>query len=75
MLNFNYAGGLATYELYSQYVELAARMFGGFVNYTFNPATKQLRIVRDPRATGEEILLWTYNARPEVQLLTAYESS
>jgi len=70
MLNFNYAGGLATYEMYSQYVELAARMFGGFMNYNFNPATKKLQLIRDPRATGEEILLWTYNEKPEVQLLS-----
>lgn len=75
MLNFNYSGGLATYELYSQYVELAAKMFGGFINYSFNPATHQLRIIRDPRATGEEILLWTYNTRPEIQLLSDPQTS
>jgi hypothetical protein len=75
LLNYNYAGGLASYDFYTQYVELAARMFGGFVNYTFNPATKQLQIVRDPRGKGETILLWTYNLRPEIQLLTDYSTS
>jgi hypothetical protein len=40
LLNYNYAGGLATYDFYAQYVELAARMFGGYVIYTFNPVTK-----------------------------------
>lgn len=69
LLNYNYAGGLASYDFYTQYVEQAARMFGGYVNYTFNPATKQLQIVRDPRGEGEVFLLWTYNLRPEIQLL------
>jgi hypothetical protein len=69
LLNYNYAGGLASYDFYTQYVEQAARMFGGYVNYTFNPATKQLQIVRDPRGEGEVFLLWTYNLRPEIQVL------
>jgi hypothetical protein len=72
LLNYNYAGGLATYDFYTQYVEQAARMFGGYVNYTFNPATKQLQIVRNPRGEGELFLLWTFNLRPEIQLLSDY---
>lgn len=69
LLNYNYAGGLATYDFYAQYIELAARMFGGYVIYTFNPVTKQLRIVRDPKATGEQILIWADIIRPEAELL------
>ena len=46
LLNYNQAGGLATYDFYTQYVELAARMFGGYVNYTFNPVTKQIQLIR-----------------------------
>ena len=75
LLNYNYAGGLATYDFYTQYVEQAARMFGGFVNYTFNPATKQLQIVRNPRGEGEVFLLWTFNLRPEIQILSDYMTS
>ena len=75
LLNFTYAGGLATYEMYTQYVELAMRMFGGFMNYTFNPVTKELKIVRDPKSTGEAVLLWTFNAKPEVTLLSDYQTS
>jgi hypothetical protein len=75
LLNYNQAGGLATYDFYTQYVELAARMFGGFVNYTFNPVTKQLQLIRDPRGSGETILIWAYNLRPEIQLLTDYSVS
>ena len=69
LLNFNYQGGLATYDFYQQYVELAARMFGGYVNYTFNPVTKKLQLIRDPKGTGEVVLLWTYNMKPEITLL------
>ena len=75
LLNFNQSGGLATYDFYTQYVELAARMFGGYINYTFNPVTKRLQIIREPRGTGEEVLLWTYNLRPEINLLSDYQIS
>ena len=70
ILNFNASGGLATYDFYNQYVELAARMFGGYINYTFNPVTKKIQLVRDPRDSGEVVLLWTYNLRPEITLLS-----
>ena len=73
LINFNQSGGLATYDFYSQYVELAARMFGGFLNYTWNPVTKKLQIIRDPKATGEHVLLWTYNLKPEVNLLQDFQ--
>lgn len=69
LLNYNYSGGLATYDLYSGYVELAARMFGGYVIYTFNPVTKEIKFVRDFKGSGEQILLWTDNLKPEIMLL------
>lgn len=75
LMNFNTAGGLATYDFYSQYVELAAKMFGGFMNYTFNPVTKKLQLIRDPKGTGENVLLWTWQLKPEIQLLSDYQSS
>jgi hypothetical protein len=75
LMNFNVAGGLATYDFYSQYVELAARMFGGFMNYTWNPVTKKLQLIRDPKNSGENVLLWTWQLKPEVQLLQDYQIS
>lgn len=75
LLNFNYQGGLATYDFYQQYVELAARMFGGYINYTFNPVTKKLQLIRDPKGTGEVVLLWTYNLKPEITLLADMQIS
>lgn len=69
LLNYNYAGGLATYDFYAGYIELAARMFGGYVIFTFNPVTKQIRLVRDPKGSGEKILIWADMQKPEETLL------
>jgi hypothetical protein len=69
LLNYNYAGGLATYDFYAGYIELAARMFGGYVIYTFNPVTKQIRLVRNIKGSGEQILVWADVQRPESELL------
>jgi hypothetical protein len=73
LMNFNVAGGLATYDFYSQYVELAGRMFGAYMNYTWNPVTKKLQLIRDPKGTGENVLLWTYNLKPEINLLSDFQ--
>jgi hypothetical protein len=75
LMNFNVSGGLATYDFYSQYVELAARMFGGYINFTWNPVTKKLQLVRDPKGSGENVLLWTYNLKPEFHLLSDFQIS
>jgi len=75
LMNYNVAGGLATYDFYSQYVELSAKMFGGYLNYTFNPVTKKLQLIRRPRGSGENVLLWTYNLKPEITLLQDYQIS
>lgn len=69
LLNYNYAGGLATYDLYAGYVELSARMFGGYVIYTFNPVTKELKLVRDIKGSGEQILIWGDMQKSELVLL------
>lgn len=73
LMNFNVAGGLASYDFYSQYVELAGRMFGAYMNYTWNPVTKKLQLIRDPKGTGEAVLLWVYQLKPEIQLLADYQ--
>ncbi len=69
LLNYNYTGGMATYDFYAGYVELAARMFGGYVIYTFDPVTKVLRLVRDFKGSGERILIWADVQRTEEVLL------
>jgi hypothetical protein len=69
LLNYNHSGGLATYDFYAGYVELTARMFGGYFVFTFNPVTKSLRLVRNVKGTGEQILIWADIQRPELELL------
>jgi hypothetical protein len=69
LLNYNYTGGMATYDFYAGYVELAARMFGGYLTYTFNPVTKLLKVTRDFKGSGERILIWADIQRPEVELI------
>jgi hypothetical protein len=57
-------GGLATYDLFSQYQEVVGRLFGLYLNYKFEPVSKKLTIMRKP-TSPETILLWMYNERPE----------
>ena len=75
MLQYDRQGGMATYDFYAQKLELANRMFGGFMTYTFNPTSKRLSIVRNVHGTGEIVLLWCYNLKPEIQLLTELQTS
>lgn len=70
LLNYSYAGGLATYDFYSQFVELSARMFGGHLIFTFNPTTKEIQFVRTFKGSGERVLLWVDNLKPEITLLS-----
>lgn len=69
MIQSGRVGGLATYFMYSSYLEEAARMFGGFLNFNFNTVTKKLTIMRRPRANAETVLLWTHNYKPDFTLL------
>ncbi len=66
-------GGLLTYELFAQQQELVGRMFGSFIEFVWNPATRKLTLLQRPRA-GEDILLFCYNYRPDSELLTDYLS-
>tara|TARA_B110000977_G_C11050875_1_gene482254 strand:+ start:1336 stop:2097 length:762 start_codon:yes stop_codon:yes gene_type:complete len=72
MLMSGRVGGMLSYELYAGYQELAMKMFGGYINFTFNPGSKRLSIVRKmPAGSGPEtVVLWTQNYKPEVDLLT-----
>ena len=66
-------GGLASYELFAQRQELVGRMFGSYIEFTWNGTTKLLTILQRPRA-NEEVLLWCYNYRPDSQLLDDYRA-
>jgi len=63
-----YTAGLLTYELFNDYIKLAGRMFGAYIQFTFNNVTKKLQIIRKPTG-GEPVLLWVYKKRSEDELL------
>ena len=76
MLTAGRVGGLVNYELFVSYQKLAMTMFGGYMNYTFNPVTKKLTVVRKmpyqganpPLDQQESVLLWIYNVKPDQML-------
>jgi len=73
MLVAGRVGGLTNYELFVDYQKLAMKMFGGFMNFTFNPVTKKLIVVRKMPWQGanpdisqqESVLLWVFNQKPD----------
>lgn len=81
MLVAGRVGGLANYELFVDYQKQAMKMFGGYMNYTWNKATHKLTIIRKIpyQSTGaattedaEACLLWIYNHKPDWELLNDY---
>lgn len=46
MLVAGRVGGLVNYELFTQYQELAMKMFGGHIDFTWNPSTRKLTLIR-----------------------------
>lgn len=77
MLVAGRVGGLSNYELFVDYQKLAMKMFGGFMNFTFNKVTKKLTVVRKMPNQGqhysqdydESVLLHIDNYKPDVMLL------
>ena len=71
LLSSSNMGGLATYDMFSQYQELVGRMFGSFIEFKWNSTTKQLVMLQRPRA-DETLMMLCYNYRPDSQLLDDY---
>lgn len=71
LLSSSNMGGLATYDMFSQYQELVGRMFGSFIEFKWNSNTKKLTLLQRPRAE-ETLLLYCYNYRPDEQILNDY---
>ena len=74
LLSSSNMGGLATYDMFSQYQELVGRMFGSFIEFKWNTTSKKLTLLQRPR-TDETLLLYCYNYRPDSELLTDYLAS
>ena len=69
LLNYNYAGGLATYDMFAGYQKLVGKMFGSFIEFKWKPTSHILTILQRPFAQGEQILIQSYNYRPDFVLL------
>jgi len=69
LLSSTQMGGLSTYYAFAGYQELVGRMFGSFINFKYEPVSKKLTIMQRPR-TDEQILMQTYNYRPDFNLLS-----
>ena len=69
LLSSTNMGGMATYELFSQYQELIGKMFGAFINYTWNPQSHKLVIHQRPRGE-EQVMLQVFNTKPDVSIIT-----
>lgn len=68
LLSSSNMGGLATYYAFASYQKQVGKMFGSYIQFTWNPATKKLTIMQRPR--GEEtVLLWLYNHKPDFVIL------
>jgi hypothetical protein len=63
------AGGLATYYAFASYQELVGKMFGSFIQFHYDNATKTLTITQRPRIDTERVLLHTDNYRPDITLM------
>ena len=62
-------GGLVTFDLNTSYLKTAGKMFGMYMNYSFNPNTHKLVLVENPRSDNEVILLHSYVMRPDYMIL------
>tara|TARA_B100000424_G_scaffold267383_1_gene260094 strand:+ start:292 stop:1041 length:750 start_codon:yes stop_codon:yes gene_type:complete len=71
LLSSSNLGGLATYDMFSQYQELVGRMFGSFIEFKWNTQTKKLTLLQRPRAE-ENLLMYCYNYRPDENLMNDY---
>ena len=68
LLRAGATGGLATYYAFASYQELVGKMFGSFIQFHFDVATKKLTITQRPRADNETVLMHTDNYRPDITL-------
>jgi hypothetical protein len=62
-------GGLATYDMFAGYQKLVGRMFGSYIEFLWKPTSHILDILQRPFAQGEQILIQSYNFRPDWVLL------
>ena len=70
LLSGSMMGGLATYEMFAGYQKLVGRMFGSYIEYKWKQQNHTLTILQRPFVNGEQLLIETFNYRPDFVLLT-----
>lgn len=68
LLSSSNMGGLATYYAFASYQKQVGKMFGSYIQFTWNPQSKKLTIMQRPRG-AETVLLWLYNHKPDFAIL------
>ena len=68
LLSSSAMGGLATYYLFGGYQKLVGKMFGSFINFTYDPTSRKLTVQQRPQS-NERVLLQIYNKRPDFAFL------
>jgi hypothetical protein len=61
--------------MYHQYQELSARLFGGFINFEWNPVSKTVTLLRKFSDSGEQVILWVYNIRTDQSIMLDRQAS
>jgi len=56
MLVAGRVGGLTNYELFTDYQKLAMKMFGGFMNFLWNPVSKKITLIRKIPTSGHNYI-------------------
>jgi hypothetical protein len=74
MMSGSMMGGLATYDAFAGYQKLVGRMFGSYIEFLWKPTSHLLDILQRPFAQGEQILVQSYNYRPDWVLLQDYQA-
>jgi hypothetical protein len=54
--------------MFAQYQELVGKMFGSFINFTWNPQSRKLVITQRPRSE-ESVMLQVYNVKPDFAII------
>ena len=68
MLHSGRAGGLATFEAYTEHREHLGKMFGSEILFDYRPQSKKLRLHRRIKA-NTDVVIHVYNYRPEENLI------
>ena len=73
MYNGGQAGGVATWEAYSQFKETLSRVFASEINFNWNYDDKELTIIRMPRG-NETVMITAFVAKDDSTIMSNYQS-